>query len=198
MKNKKRKNILKEEYSKTFLYLRSLKNFIWIIVGIFVLFFLIGLFVPIPLEISDSIFKYLTELLSKTKNFSSYSQWFSFIFINNLISSFSSSFGGIILGIYPILSSIINGFLLGFVSKLSIFEEGIFSLWKLLPHGIFELPAIFISFASGLKLGSFIFEKQKIHFLLFFLKNTLRIFIFIVLPLLFFAALIESALIFFG
>ena len=91
-----------------------------------------------------------------------------------------------------------NGFILGFVSKLSVAEIGLFSLWKLLPHGIFELPAIFISFASGVKLGSFIFHKKKIEALENFLKNTLRIFILVVVPLLFLAALIESAFLFFG
>ena len=34
-------------------------------------------------------------------------------------------------------------------------------LFRLLPHGIFELPAIFISLGLGLRFGMFIFQKEK-------------------------------------
>jgi len=41
--------------------------------------------------------------------------------------------------------------------------DGFLSLWRLLPHGIFELPAVFISLGMGLKIGMFIFQKKKLE-----------------------------------
>jgi len=88
----------------------------------------------------------------------------------------------------------LNGYLLGFVAMLSAKSQGIFILWRILPHGIFELPAIFISLGIGLRLGTYAFQKKKVSF-----KNwifsSLRVFILIVLPLLIVAAIIEGALI---
>ncbi len=192
----KNKISLKTEYRKTFEYLKSLKNFLYFVLILFILFSLIGFFVPFPESFFNYLITYLHNLLAQTKGFN-YFQWFRFIFLNNTFSSFTSCFGGIFLGIPAFFSSIVNGFLIGFVSKLSVGKEGFFSLWRLFPHGIFELPAIFISFATGLKLGTFIFYKKKKDILLYFLENNIRIFILVVIPLLFFAALIESAFIYF-
>ena len=74
-------------------------------------------------------------------------------------------------------------------------ELGYFSLWKILPHGIFELPSIIISFALGIKLGMFVFAKNpskefKKRFVL-----GLKTFVFVILPLLVIAAIIEGLLI---
>jgi stage II sporulation protein M len=67
---------------------------------------------------------------------------------------------------------------------------------NLLPHGIFELPAIFISFGMGLKFGTFLFYKEKMKKFAEFFSNSLRVFVFVILPLLVIAAIIEGSLIF--
>ena len=69
-------------------------------------------------------------------------------------------------------------------------------LWRIFPHGIFELPAVFISLGLGLKLGTFIFQRNKLKAFAEFFWNSLRVFLFIVLPLLIIAAIIEGSLIF--
>jgi len=71
------------------------------------------------------------------------------------------------------------------------------TLWKLFPHGIFELPAVFISLALGMKLGTFIFQKKKMNSFKDYLWNSFRIFIFVVIPLLVIAAFIEGYLFYF-
>lgn len=79
-----------------------------------------------------------------------------FLFANNLLASLSVMFLGIILGIPTLLGLFSNGVLLGSVS-VALAAEGIpvlpFLVLGILPHGIFELPAFFISAAFGLKLG---------------------------------------------
>jgi stage II sporulation protein M len=139
----------------------------------------------------------LKKLLSQTEGFV-FIDWFKFIFFNNIKSSFLSLVGGIFFGAIPLFATIVNGFLIGFVSNLSVSAEGVISLWKLVPHGIFEIPAIFISFACGLRFGTFVFQKDiKKSFQNYFIGG-MRVFFLIVLPLLIVAGIIESALIFFG
>src|SRR3989344_2332310 len=102
-----------------------------------------------------------------------------------------------IFGILPLLSIIANGYLVGFVSSMAVQEAGFNSLWRLFPHGIFELPAVFISFGLGIKFGTFIFKKNKKDAFKEYLINCLRVFIFVIIPLLIIAAIIESSLIIF-
>ena len=94
------------------------------------------------------------------------------------------------------ITSIVNGYILGFVMLKSVQANGALVLWKLLPHGIFELPALFISLGLGVKLGAFIFKKNKIKTLKIYLFESARVFVFVILPLLFIAAIIEGSLIF--
>jgi len=119
-----------------------------------------------------------------------------FIFTNNIQSGFMGMFFGFFLGIFPILATFANGYIVGYVSSSVISSSGIISLLSILPHGIFELPAIFISFGMGIKFGTFIFYKNKRKYLSKFLIDSLRVFVFVVLPLLIIAAIIEGSLIF--
>ena len=134
------------------------------------------------------------ELLEKTKGMDCF-EMIRFIFFNNIQSSFTGLIFGVVLGIFPLIATISNGYLLGFVGSMSVSELGIASLWKILPHGIFELPAIFIALGMGIKLGSFVFYKEAFNKLNYFFKNSLRVFIFVVLPLLVIAGIIEGFLI---
>ena len=98
--------------------------------------------------------------------------------------------------IVPVLTLLLNGWLIGLLSAAIIQERSVgYLLAGLLPHGIFELPAIFISLGLGLKIGSFIFQKKKIYSFNNYFWSSLRVFIFIVIPLLIAAAIIEGSLI---
>jgi uncharacterized membrane protein SpoIIM required for sporulation len=229
------KAFLEENYSKSFLYLKESKRHIYGVIILFFVFLLIGFLVSLPQEFSSMILEYLRELVQKTEGFG-FLEMFSFIFLNNSLVGFFSIVFGILFGIFPILSVISNGFILGYVMKMSVYSAGFSSLWRILPHGIFELPAIFISFGLGVKLGlwlifepiKFYWNKNKLisflfvifylpvllaalyldknfkfkmnHFLGIFYKNlssSLKVFVFIILPLLFVAGIIESLLIIF-
>jgi stage II sporulation protein M len=190
MKSKRGFN-LREEDVRSWKYLKESKNFIYVSIGIFFLFFLLAFFIYPPEIFLEYLREFIKELLEKTQSMS-FSEITSFIFFNNLKSSFFGIILGVFLGIFPILALMANGYVLGFVSFLSVAEEGILSLWRILPHGIFELPAIFISFGLGLKFGSFIFQKNKSESFRNFLLNSLRVFLFIVVPLLIIAAIIEG------
>ncbi len=192
--NKRRGFNLKDEYKKSWKYIKESKNFIYIIIGIFLLFAFAGFFIQTPDSIAEQILNFLQQLLEKTRGMSS-GRLLLFIFFNNLQSSFFGIILGIIFGIFPILSAAVNGYVLGFVSFMSSAEEGFFVLLRILPHGIFELPAVFISLGIGLKLGISVFYEEKRKNFKNYFRNSLRVFLFIVIPLLIIAALIEGTLI---
>jgi len=57
------------------------------------------------------------------------------------------------------------------------------------------LPALFISLGLGLRIGTFIFEKDKIKTLKIYLIKSIKVFFFVIIPLLVIAAVIEGSLI---
>ncbi|MBM3228505.1 stage II sporulation protein M [Candidatus Pacearchaeota archaeon] len=199
MKEKKRKNsksFLEKNYIKSWNYLLESRNYILIILGFFMLSVLIGALIPAPEILEQQILKFIENLLSKTEGMS-HLELINFIFINNLQSSFLGMIFGIFLGIFSAIVCGVNGYILGFVIARSVQISSIFVIWRLFPHGIFELPALFLSLGLGLKLGTFIFQKNKLLSLRNYLRESLRVFLFIVIPLLILAALIEGSFIFF-
>lgn len=197
MKRRKKRFSLLREYSTCFNYLKESKNFIYVAIGIFFVFVLLGFFISPSELIRNRIIEFLKELFEETKGMSVL-QLIRFIIWNNVRSSFFGIISGIVLGIFPVINAVVNGYLLGFVSSASVQQDGVLSLWRLFPHGIFEFPAVFISIGLGIKLGSFIFQKKKIESLKIYLVNSAKVFIMVIVPLLLIAGIIEGILIFFG
>jgi len=187
----RRKNKLWEEALS---YLKESRRFIYFAVLLFVLGSIVGfLFPEVFADYFDEIIK---ELINKTEGLNTGEVIF-FIFQNNILSAFLAVVLGFALGIFPFASIVVNGTLLGYVMSKAIEVEGIFTIWRLLPHGIFELPAIFIAVGLGMRLGVFwVVGKGKIgeEFRNRFWGG-LKVFLMIVLPLLIIAAIIEGILI---
>lgn len=160
--SERKKFSLVGEYKKSLDYVRESKKFIYTIIGIFLLFGIIGFFIPAPEPIYIKIIDFIKEILEKTKGMS-HSELISFIISNNLKSTFFGIIIGAFFGLVPIISALANGYLLGFVSTISVSNGGILSLWRILPHGIFELPAVFISLGLGLRLGMFLWEPIRFY-----------------------------------
>jgi stage II sporulation protein M len=78
------------------------------------------------------------------------------LFLHNLFASLQMMLMGIFLGIVPLIGLFTNGALLGSIAA-GLATEDIpllaFMSLGILPHGIFELPAFFISSAFGMKMG---------------------------------------------
>lgn len=194
MKIKTIQKFFTKNYSESWNYLKETKNFIYVIMILFSISIFAGFFFPAPESIIKQIFEFIEELLTRTENMTQF-ELIRFIFLNNFQSSFTGMIFGIFLGIFPIIATIINGYLLGFVASLSVNVEGVFTLWRLLPHGIFELPAVFISLALGVRLGTFVFYDKKLEKIRKDVIGSFRVFIFVVIPLLIIAAIIEGSLI---
>lgn len=173
-------------------YLKESKGYIYAISLVFLAGILAGFIFYGQFSFLEEILK---ELMLKIRGLGLW-ETIGFILQNNAQSAFLGLFLGILLGIFPVINTISNGIILGYVMKGVFISGGISEFWKILPHGVFELPAIIISLALGLKLGMFVFSKKRKEELLERLKNSFFIFIFIVLPLLIVAAIVEGILIF--
>lgn len=182
---------LRKMYYKSWKYLCESQFSIYAIVVLFILSSFVGFFAWENFNFVDS---FLQQLIAQTEGLST-SELMSFIFLNNLQSSLFGLFFGIVLGVFPILVALLNGGVVGYVLQKSLQVTGSTQIWRLLPHGIFELPAVFISLGLGLKLGLFIFAKNKKKTFVYRLHNSVVVFLLIVIPLLVIAALIEGFLI---
>ena len=126
-----------------------------------ILFFVLGIFgFLFPVFFEQQIFELIARIIAETKDKGLFGLT-AYIIHNNVQSAFFALIFGIVLGIVPLGVLIINGYVLGFISNKTIALEGPLVLWRLFPHGIFEIPAIMISIALGLKIGSFLFKAKK-------------------------------------
>jgi uncharacterized membrane protein SpoIIM required for sporulation len=76
------------------------------------------------------------------------------IMANNIMVSFNAFAGGILLGLFTLYVLFYNGIMLGAIVVASVRHGTAYELWGFIaPHGVLELPAIFISGAAGLMLG---------------------------------------------
>ncbi|WP_440947303.1 stage II sporulation protein M [Methanosarcina sp. T3] len=117
------------------------------------------------------------------------------IFLNNASVSLIFLVLGLAFGVLPVLFIAFNGYVVGVISHLVAQEKGLlFITLALLPHGILELPMVFLSAGIGLRLGHQVFAaligrhtEIKKEF-----KGGLRFYFRWIVPLLFVAAVVET------
>jgi stage II sporulation protein M len=106
--------------------------------------------------------------------------------------------GGVI-GIIPIFSMSSNGFILGVMYRHAAEMSGYSkAALKVLPHGVFELPALLIAASYGLWLGVMVVRRMRgkeSTLLRIHIEHAFRRYFAIVFPLLIAAAGIETGLI---
>ena len=78
----------------------------------------------------------------------------SAIMTNNIAVSLGACASGMLAGIGPVYMMLFNGLLIGVVASACQRAEMSLALWSfVVPHGVLELPAIFIAGGAGLLLG---------------------------------------------
>ena len=188
-KSSKKMSSLSENYSACFKFFSEIRWHVVFSLGLFALFFLVGFIFPIFFR--EEIFKFILEMIAMIEGKNAF-ELIKFIFLNNLKASFLAMIFGISFGIFPLIIGAANGYLLGFVANEIVAREGILVLWRIFPHGIFELPAIIFSIAIGFKIGTDLFRqdrKVKHNF-----REGFRFFAFVIFPLLLVAGIIEGLL----
>lgn len=84
-------------------------------------------------------------------------QWrlLAFIFFNNIWVSLFMMYTGVLFAVIPLFSLISNGLMMGYLAQQSAHAEGWGSfLLAVLPHGVIELPALFLACAYGIRFGA--------------------------------------------
>ena len=117
------------------------------------------------------------------------------IFFNNSLKTLLAILLGPLLGIAPVIFLVVNGAILGAVVPVAVESRGLWaSVMTIVPHGIFELPAIFLGTSIGMRLGTHVWRRLagKAETTLFAeFRHGLRIYFSVILPLLLLAAAIE-------
>jgi stage II sporulation protein M len=118
------------------------------------------------------------------------------IFLNNASKTLLAILLGGFFGVIPGIFLLTNGVALGVVLSLSMQTRGLaLSLLSILPHGVLELPAVFLGTSIGLMIGNLatrkFFRKADLN-LGAELASGLRFFLSVIVPLLLVAALVEA------
>lgn len=175
-------------------YIFSLRKFILVafLVFVFAVFAGFSLAQSSPAEMKI-VLEQLREVFGPIVEMPVFGQFLA-IFLNNSLTAFLVIVLGIIFGIFPFLTLLSNGLVLGVVVYFAQVEADWPTIFALaLPHGIIEIPAIILACAVGFKLGRTFFERilKKPGSVKEELNIALNFFLKFLLPLLAMAAAIE-------
>ena len=118
-----------------------------------------------------------------------------FLWGKNVLASAVAVVGGFLtFGIIPVLTLILNGAIIGYALKPVLYLFGTnYLMASLIPHGIIELPAFFLSASVGFYMGAeqalkLIYKRPKTYSA----KTAAKFFVYIIVPSLMIAAFIEA------
>ncbi len=174
-------------------YLNIIKNYVFVSIFVFVVSFIIGITdAHLIKPLMDELIKNVASTPISTQS----------LFINNVTVDINIIISGIFFSIFALFSVFVNGMLMGYVSTITSFSHYILYI---IPHGIFELPALILSLTTSLMItniiirffqGIFLKDKNIKGQLHIYYKQIIAIFISIVIIviLLLIAAFIEANL----
>lgn len=148
-KYKAKRNVMLDYYKSVFGYLGEIRGYLLFTIVLFFISVGIGVSFHSYLGFLDELLKDLVDNIKGLNGF----EMFLYILQNNTQSALYSILLGIFLGIMPLFSTVTNGVVLGYVLIKASLIDGPGVILQILPHGIFELPAIFIAIALGISLG---------------------------------------------
>ncbi len=132
----------------------SYRGWILVAVGLFVTGMAFGL--AIPENTADVFAADLAAIEKLAKTLGPFKiTTAAFIFLKNVTALLFSFIFSPLFCLVPVIALTVNGWLLSFVSATVIKQESVgLLLAALLPHGIFELPALIIGEAAALSFGT--------------------------------------------
>lgn len=176
---------------------RSISRYVVILTVLFVGSCLLGFYAPIPWRLD--LFGTLKDFFAP---FLTLPPWKMFlaILLNNTTVSFFVLLSGILFGLVPLLAVAINGYILGAAYPIASEKVGYFiAAMEVLPHGVFEIPAVILSAAYGLWLGVIFarrIRRRDMPGFSYQVRHAIRMFFLVAFPLFLLAAVIETVLIF--
>jgi stage II sporulation protein M len=153
--------VTKVKFKQLFAHFREMKHYFIAATMVFA----IGIFVG--WQYSAQFADYLQSGLEKLKPINDFVNtkdnpqlWlFMIIFLNNASIAVMVIFLGLIFGLLPLFMLVSNGMILGYALTLNQSGSTALLILKgILPHGIFEISAILIACAYGIKLGTLVMK----------------------------------------
>jgi len=175
---------------------RTIKPYLLILTLLFAVSFLAGIFAP------SAIRRQMTEVfqgvIGNYRGLAGGNLFFN-ILVQNLTATIFVILSGVMGGIIPAFAVGSNGFGLGVLYRQAS-EAGGYSMaaLKVLPYGVFEIPALLIAASYGLWLGVMAVRRMRgkeSTLLRFNMEHAFRRYFAVVFPLLIVAAAVETALI---
>jgi len=117
------------------------------------------------------------------------------IFFQNSRATLIIILSGIVLSIFPVCAILFNGIVIGcLLSSIEIFSVITKSqaVLYMIPHGIFEIPAVILAISLGIKFGLWPYKKNKLSYIKTSFIRSLKCYILVILPLLLIAGMIET------
>lgn len=113
-------------------------------------------------EYVQAVFQRMSGIVNEVENLNNPFSLFMLILKNNVLAVISMiAIGLLSFGFYAIISLLLNGTIIGYL--LSVYAGAGVNPWEifmvgLLPHGIFEFPAIILACAIGIRLGVLVMQ----------------------------------------
>ena len=191
---------LKKYYKKSFEIIRNNNRIIYFVSVIYFISLIIGIIYHSNTykgfssdDAKEGWYKFYKFAFLKDNYFDN----FMIIFPHNIIASLFRIISGVLFAIFPIFN-IIDGAISDSYILVSTTTDKNFHLLLIgwLPHSLIETPAFILSSSLGVMIFLSLFKpKNKIQNIIEAYKDSLIILIFIILPMLFFAAILESVII---
>ena len=138
---------------------RTIKPYIQILTLIFVVAFLAGILAPSSTR--QQITEAFKVVVDNYRGLDGGKLFFT-ILLHNVMVTIILLISGVVLGIIPAFAIGANGFVLGVVYRQTAEVMGYSkAALKVLPHGVFVLPALLIAASYGLWLGVMIVQRMK-------------------------------------
>lgn len=172
-------DILVNHYRQIWRDLKEVRKYIFAAILIFVAGNLLAILIPsLGKSVLSAFFGYFKKFGNKNDL-----ELLIAIFLKNASSAFFAIVFGFFFGLVPAFGAAFNGIIMGAVLNLNPLN-----FFKLLPHGIFELSAIFIAWGLGIWCAGGLFQSPPVGFRI---KRSLNIYLSVIVPLLIIAAIIE-------
>ena len=185
-----------EKWNVAGIFDQTIKPYLLILALVLAVSFLAGTIAP------SSIRRQMTEMFQAiVGNYQGLSggRLFFNILLQNVTATIFLLISGVIVGILPVLAIGSNGFGLGVLFRQAAEVSGYTkAALKVLPYGVFEIPALLIAASYGLWLGVMVVRRirgKESALLRVQLEHAFRRYFAVVFPLLVVAAAIETALI---
>jgi stage II sporulation protein M len=174
-----KREILINHYRQIWRDLKEVKWHIFAAIAIFVAGIILPLVIPsVGKSVMAAFLGYFKTFQNKTTL-----ELLVAIFVKNAVSALFAILFGFLFGILPVFGAVFNGIAVGAVLQMNPLY-----FLMLIPHGIFELTAIFIAWGMGIWCAGGLFHAPAITIRV---KKGLNIYLSVIVPLLVIAAIIE-------